>query len=169
MSIETAIDTTEIERTSALVSTASGLRKALKRTRSAKDLHRAFVLGTIPVETVRDYAQGLTAGFQRGVRFPYEPELCLLAVALEENESDVAEEFLRDLAQVRVAEMPMSPRVAALCLNARKSYPKNKLKVYRASSTPSIQFELLQPLPEHLVPIVTVHQFAQGAFHVSQA
>lgn len=161
MNIKTAIDTTEIERTSALVSTPPALRAALKRTQSAKTLHRAFVLGTIPIDSVSDYVQELTGQFERGVRFPYEPELCLLAVVLEESNSPIADQFLKDLSRVRVAELPMSPKVAEICLNARRRYPRNKIKVYRSSSTILTHFEVISPLPERSNPAVKIYRFSQ--------
>jgi hypothetical protein len=48
--------------------------------------------------------------------FPHEPAFCALAVALETLPMPSAEDFLSELAALRIAEMPISPRVAALCL-----------------------------------------------------
>jgi hypothetical protein len=48
--------------------------------------------------------------------FPHEPAFCALAVALETLPMPAAEDFLSELAALRIAEMPISPRVAALCL-----------------------------------------------------
>lgn len=48
--------------------------------------------------------------------FPHEPAFCALAVVLETLPMPAAEDFLSELAVLRIAEMPISPRVAALCL-----------------------------------------------------
>jgi hypothetical protein len=51
--------------------------------------------------------------------FPHEPAFCALAVALETLPMPAAEDFLSELAALRIAEMPLSSRVATLCLKRR--------------------------------------------------
>jgi len=50
------------------------------------------------------------------IYFPHEPAFCALAVALETLPMPAAEDFLSELAALRIAEMPISSRVAVLCL-----------------------------------------------------
>lgn len=159
MILNSLIDAKELEQTCALVSTASGLRKALKRSESAKRLYRAFALGTIPIDQVQPIVQEFTEQFQRGTHFQYEPELCLLAVVLEELDSDGAVNFLTDLADVSIAEMPMSPKVAAICLQNRKLRPKNQVKDYGSTLPIHNAFEELTAGFHRSPPTVTVHQF----------
>lgn len=52
--------------------------------------------------------------------FPHEPAFCALAVALETMPMPIAENFLSELAALKIAEMPISSRVAALCLQRRR-------------------------------------------------
>jgi hypothetical protein len=67
--------------------------------------------------------------------FPYEPAFCALAVALETLPMPAAEDFLSELAALRIAEMPISPRVAALCLKRRRELlASNTLAVFEVSS-----------------------------------
>jgi hypothetical protein len=167
MIIDALIDSKELARISALVSTASGLRKALKRSESAKKLYRAFSLGEIPIDRIEAIVRELTDKFQRGVLFRYESEMCLLAVVIEEHDSETAEKFLNDLAEVRVAEMPMSPRVAALCLRTRRLHPRNQLKDYGSSEAMLNTFEELFPLLQKSSPGIWVDKFEGGVERAS--
>jgi hypothetical protein len=121
MLIHRLIDADEIANLCAVVSTPAGLREALRGTASAQKLLEALDLGLVSTENLRDFAQNLTKDFTPGVRFSDEPELCLLAVVLENHESSFSDTFLTDLAAVNVAELPLAPRVARLCLQSRVS------------------------------------------------
>lgn len=67
--------------------------------------------------------------------FPHEPAFCALAVALETLPMPAAEDFLSELAALRIAEMPISPRVAALCLKRRRELlASNTLAVFEVAS-----------------------------------
>ena len=169
MIIDELIDTRELDRVSAIVSTASGLRKALKRTESAKRLYRVLALGEIPIERVEVIVHELTQHFQHGVHFRYEPELCLLAVVLEEHDSEIAAKFLSDLAEVQIAEMPMSSKVAAICLENRKRHPKNQRKHYVASVPTWYTFEELRLSPTPSVPTLIKHRFERSIGHATEA
>jgi hypothetical protein len=67
--------------------------------------------------------------------FPHEPAFCALAVALEALPMPAAEDFLSELAALRIAEMPISSRVAALCLKRRRELlATNTLAVFEVAS-----------------------------------
>jgi hypothetical protein len=51
--------------------------------------------------------------------FPHEPAFCALAVALESLPNPAAEDFLSELSNLQIAEMPISSRVASKCLQRR--------------------------------------------------
>jgi hypothetical protein len=80
--------------------------------------------------------------------FPHEPALCALAVALETLPMPAAEDFLSELAALRIAEMPLSPRIAALCLKRRRElFASNTLAVFEVASP------LLSSGPTQMQPI----------------
>lgn len=54
------------------------------------------------------------------VYFSHEPAFCALAVALETMPMRSAEDFLSELAALKIAEMPLSSRVAAICIQRRR-------------------------------------------------
>lgn len=56
------------------------------------------------------------------IHFPHESAFCALAVALETLPMPAAEDFLSELAALKIAEMPISSRVAALCLERRRNF-----------------------------------------------
>lgn len=119
MNIEDRIDIDEIRTVTAMVATPSALRVALRETVSARKLYAGLACKLLSVEDVRTYTQKLSEDFVPGEHFQHEAELSLIAVVFEVNESDLASDFLHDLASVHVAEMPMSPRVAVECLLAQ--------------------------------------------------
>jgi len=79
--------------------------------------------------------------------FPHESAFCGLAVALETLPMPVAEDFLSELAALKIAEMPISSRVAALCLERRgELLISNTLSEFKVRPVPIFD----QPSHEHL-------------------
>jgi len=69
--------------------------------------------------------------------FPHEPAFCALAVALETLPMPAAEKFLSELAALKIAEMPLSSRVAALCLRRRQELLiSNTQAVFKVAQLP---------------------------------
>jgi hypothetical protein len=67
--------------------------------------------------------------------FSHEPAFCALAVALETLPIPAAEDFLSELAALRIAEMPISSRVASQCLQRRRELlASNTLTVFEIAS-----------------------------------
>ena len=69
--------------------------------------------------SVRKFVDCLMQDLSRGVHFPHEVALSALAVALESEQSELADEFLHKLSRISIPEMPMSPGVARECLRHR--------------------------------------------------
>jgi len=80
--------------------------------------------------------------------FPHEPAFCGLAVALETLPMPAAEDFLTELAALKIAEMPISSRVAALCLQRRRELLiSNRLAEFKVKSLPMPDMSSQMSLP----------------------
>jgi hypothetical protein len=101
------------------ISTAEGVRSHLAGRREVLALRQALDAGAIAFEDVQAFARGLVGQFVRGTHSPADAVLAAVVVAIEPLPSGPIEEFLKNLAGVKVAEMPMSPRVARLALRER--------------------------------------------------
>ncbi len=69
---------------------------------------------------IEEYVRERLIDLNPKTHFQHEPAFCALAVALETLPMPASENFLSELAALKIAEMPMSPRVAALCLERRQ-------------------------------------------------
>ena len=87
-------------------------------------------MGGLTDGDLQRYVSDLMTAFKRGEKFPYELTLAFLSVALERVFTSFADEFLNSLARVHVAEMPLSPRVAGVCLNFRNLLPTTRQKQF---------------------------------------
>lgn len=103
------------------ISTAEGFRNHLSRRQEVLALRRALEAGAISFDDVQVFIQGLLAGFVRGGRSHAEVVIAAVVVAIEPLTLPGIDEFLVDLARVKVAEMPMSPRVARLSRRERSA------------------------------------------------
>jgi hypothetical protein len=96
--------------------------------------------------------------------FPHEPAFCALAVALETLPMPAAEGFLSELAALKIAEMPISSRVAALGLQRRRELlTSNTQAVFKVARLPLPNGPAL--LRPHRVPsqsIVSDCQFSEA-------
>jgi hypothetical protein len=108
----------------------AALRLALQRLPGVKRLEIALRRGEITEEMIRNFAGALAAEFQEGTRLPGDLALAALAVVLEQRPTAFAEEYLCDLARLRLAEMTTSSRVARECLKNRFALPKNEVRTF---------------------------------------
>lgn len=69
---------------------------------------------------VEEYVRSRLIDLKPKTYFLHEPAFCALAVAMEPLPIPVAEAFLSELAALKIAEMPISSRVAAICLKRRR-------------------------------------------------
>lgn len=91
----------------------------LRRHPDVRQLRTSLKMGALAHLDVSQLVREFLADFRQGQRFTHEVALAAIAVALEEWPSPFAERFLRELAALDIAEMPMSSRVARSCLVAR--------------------------------------------------
>jgi hypothetical protein len=110
------------------LSTPGALRRFLSRTREVRDIRESLRQGAITEETIREFVSSLLVGFHAGQRFEHELALGALAVVLERRPTNFAEEFLLDLATLKLTEMPLCIRVARECLQHRVTIAQNKVK-----------------------------------------
>ena len=69
--------------------------------------------------------------------FPHEPAFCALAVVVDPIPNSVATDFLKKLAALKISEMPISFRVAKLCLLRRRElHISNTTKVFEFNPLP---------------------------------
>ena len=101
------------------VSTPEGLATLLKRRPEVLELRRALDQGSITPEHLRQFAASVFQRFEAGKRFYADVTFCALAMAMETYATTFAEEYLRELSGLRIAEMPMSAKVAKIALHAR--------------------------------------------------
>lgn len=84
---------------------------------------------------IEEFVQERLVDLKPKIYFPHEPAFCALAVALETLPMPAAEDFLSELAALRIAEMPISSRVAALCLKRRRELlASNTMAVFKVAS-----------------------------------
>jgi hypothetical protein len=111
-----------------IVTSASGLRRALVKSPLVDRLRRAIASGAIPESSIRAYCERLMQAFERGGRFPHELALAALCIALEERVTPFVEEFLLDLARLDIVEMPLAPELARECLKRWYALPRAKMR-----------------------------------------
>jgi hypothetical protein len=100
----------------AFIATAPALRRALRRRQEVQEIVAALTAKVIAEESLREFTNGLLRDLKPGEKFPHELAVSALAVALEGRPTAFADEFLHDLANLHLAEMSMSIRVARECL-----------------------------------------------------
>jgi hypothetical protein len=114
----------------ACVATSEALRHFLTRSEEVRDIRKAIEQGAITEEFIRVFVARLMEAFHAGERFEHEMAITALAVALERRPTDFAEEFLMDLAKLKLAEMPLCIRVARECVKQRATVTQNKGKAF---------------------------------------
>ena len=112
------------------------MRYILLRTKECKQLRDAYWSGNLSEAELRRYIQGLLGEFVSGEKFYYDMTLSLVAVALEPLYTSFADEYLTTLANLELSEMPLSIRVAKLCVQTRQQGTNN---VYRKFSVSPVE------------------------------
>jgi hypothetical protein len=91
-------------------STAPALHYFLARRPEVRQVTEAIQNGTIIPESVETFVRALQRDFRTGILFRHDLALAALAVALEGRSSRFADAFLRELAELKLAELPLSPK-----------------------------------------------------------
>lgn len=118
----------------ACVATPGGLRRALSRREEVLLVRRAIAQGEVTESSIRRFVSDLLCDFKRDERFPHEVALAAIAVAVEKRVTDFVEEFMLDLARLKLAELPLAIRVARECLKFRASLTRNQRITYVANA-----------------------------------
>src|SRR5262249_32319417 len=111
----------ELQANACCYSTAPALRLFLVQRPEVREVSEAVRAGKLSADAVRTFVAALLKDLQRGVHFQHDVTLAALAVVAEEWRSPFADEFLRELAALNLAEMPLGPRVAREALRQRSS------------------------------------------------
>ncbi len=142
----------------ACISTPEGLRHFLLRSPEVRDLRKALYQGTIAEETIRKFVSSLMRDFRAGYHFEHEFALAGLAVVLERRPTDFAEEFLLDLAKLKLAEMPLCIRVARESVRRRATMAQNRTKQFQLSpwcnGTAVCEVKALSPRPTNRIQTI---------------
>ncbi len=128
-------------------STGPALRLFLGQRPEVLEVRAGLRQGTITEGAVNDFIASLLKALRRGVLFPHDLTLGALAVACEEVQTPFAEAFLKELAEMSLAEMPLGPRIAREVLAQRSSpggQPARNESVVRSVET-ALTTEPAQP------------------------
>lgn len=116
----------EFDVSAGFLGTPTGLYRFLHRRQEVSAVREALRQGALTEGTIRRFAVSLLDDLHPGTRFSHELAISALAVALESRPTDFAEEFLRDLARLKIAEMSLSIRVARECRKHRMEMSRTK-------------------------------------------
>lgn len=83
-------------------------------------LRAEMISGTVREPEVREFVETLMSDFREGSQFVHERFIAALAIACETIYSKFSDEFPNDLANLKLAEMPMAIRVARYSLELRR-------------------------------------------------
>lgn len=119
------------------LSTASAIRRQLLRTEEVRRIRGALNQGALRESDLRGFVSTLMRDLRAGERFEHEMAVAAIAVALERRPTAFAEEYLRDLARVKLAEMCLCSRVAQECLKHRDSVAGTRRRDWSLLPTPS--------------------------------
>lgn len=100
-------------------STAPALRQFFARQEEVRKVSEAFAEGSLSEDAIRTFVARLGGDLIAGIHFRHDLTLAALAVALAKQSSPFVEEFLREMAELCVAEIPLAPRVAQDVLQNR--------------------------------------------------
>ncbi len=126
----------------------AALHKVLSRTSECAELVDAYKSGVLTDTTLRSFVQQLLKNFRPAEKFPYDITLALLAVSVESFSSRFAEEFIRDLSQLDLAELTSCIKVAKLCLAGRERLAKNEYRQFIFPSPPNNNYREVHRVPE---------------------
>jgi hypothetical protein len=133
----TLLDSDDIAQVVLTVATPNALCGIL---RSHKDVVavRQHLLGSMDARReIEAFVRERLVDLKPKIYFPHEAAFCALAVALEPLSMPAAEDLLSELAALQIAEMPISSRVAVLCLRHRREFIiSNTVRVFKVESLP---------------------------------
>ncbi len=108
------------------IHTPAAARRALQKSVAVRRIALALRYGAITENMLREFVSSIVGGFSQGRRLQHDLALAAIAVVLERRPTDFAEEYLHDLARLKLTEMSTSIFVARQCLKGRYSMPKHQ-------------------------------------------
>lgn len=130
------------------ISTPEAFRARLSERPEVISLRRALQAEAVTLDQVWEFVRGLLGNFRRGVQLPEDIVIAAVSVAVETYPVRAVQEFMEDLARVRVSEMPLAPRVARLGLAERnKRVTPFTLRVLRIAEPLPQPFDRFDPIP----------------------
>jgi len=153
------------------ISNPAAVRRLLLKSNEIADVRRALNQGEISEGSVRTFVNDLVKDFRSGEHFPHDSALSAIAVSLEYRATPFADEFINDLASLRIAELGHSVHIARECKKNRKHLSRTTTKYFILKSKPfeknGLRFE------EFIVPsnpgtltknyVVNDYQFGKAA------
>lgn len=117
----------EFQANACAFSTAPALRHYFLTRPEIWEVRQSLQQGRITDDTVADFVATLLGSFTTGVHFEHDVTLAALAVVLEDRLTKWVEQFLQQLAELQIAEMPFAPRVATEVISRRRRMAENLL------------------------------------------
>ncbi len=115
-----ALDSEHIAQIVFTIATPKALRAILQTNEEIKAVRKQILNNPNAQIEIEEFVRDRLIDLKPKRYFPHEPAFCALAVAIENLPVPMAEKFLNELAELKIAEMPMSSRVAVLCLQRRR-------------------------------------------------
>jgi hypothetical protein len=111
----------DLQANACAFSTAPALRLFFGQRPEVREVQEGLQRGTITESAVREFVATLVKGVRPGTLFANDLTLSALAIAFSDLQAPFADAFLRELAELKVAEMPLGPRIAREVLAQRTS------------------------------------------------
>lgn len=127
----------------AMLGTIEAVRTHLRFSPIVRRFRHRWHAGEITEGSIRGFIERLNSKYKPGERFVGEPALCAIAVLLEGDPTEFAEDYLRQLSQAQSPEIAIARRVAGLCLARRAARPNQVRRVFRFARPVSIRHDRL--------------------------
>lgn len=111
-----------IAKLSMVIATPRALREELRKQPEIINTVKAVHEGTVTYDDISKFVRDLLKHFNTGERFRFDSSLCALAVIVNYTYGIWSDNFLNELAKLKVQEIQLSPRIAQLCLNERDNF-----------------------------------------------
>ena len=105
----------------AAITSPRSLRNVLTRLPEVAAVRSSLESGSLEEDEIHRWVADKIRDLRRDSRFPHEVAFAALAVAVERIPAAIADDYLEQLSRLAIHEMPLSPRVAKLSLEARRT------------------------------------------------
>jgi N-glycosylase/DNA lyase len=122
--------TLEFESKLWAASTIEAIRWMIRQTDEYQKLCRGLKDETVNEAAIRRFVSSLLVSFRLGDRFQHEMALAALAVAFEEVRSSTANDYLEELARLRLVELTIASQLARQALSQRTVFSQTKVFAY---------------------------------------